>query len=594
MIRVQGHAKRIPVRRGSAVLALALAALPHAGAVETKISGRITFGSIHRVQGQDPDLLTAINATAIGLTGYGSGGNADDANTNYRRGDAASRALKGFLDLSAREGDFAALVRVKAWRDFGLLRDERPWGNSANGYAANAPLSDRGAERLTRFSGVALSDAWLQYSMPVGAMRLTGRAGQQSLNWGDRSGTPGGLEALNPRDLPALHRAGAAPQELKVPVPMLFARLDVTPQLGLEAYYQTRFRPTALDMCGTLWSMNDYMAEGCDKVMTGQPQVSDRARVVLGAYQKRLPTVEPRAGEFGVGLTFKSSALATDFGLYHAHYNSRSGMPGIRRSTRVGGPALIAGDPDGRNMAYYIEYPEGLAITALTFAHKRERISVYGELSYRPEAPFMLAPGDVIPPFLNASAPSLLRRRADAVPPGGLFRGFDLYALTQAQLGVQHEWRAAGTAFSASAEVVGKHVSSLPDQAVLRYGRADIMGVGPVNGVCTVSTRLSERQCSLRGYVTTNAWGYRLRLDARLPVLLPQLAASASAIFAHDVKGWSGDFLLQEGRKTANLALRFEYRQRYLAELTYLPSWGGDYSPAADRDTASFAVGVRF
>ena len=77
-------------------------------------------------------------------------------------------------------------------------------------------------------------------------------------------------------------------------------------------------------------------------------------------------------------------------------------------------------------MAYFTEYAEGLHITALTFWRKRLGTSVHGEVSYRPAVPFMLAPGDVLPPFMSATTPSLLRARADAVPPGGIFRGYDL------------------------------------------------------------------------------------------------------------------------------------------------------------------------
>ncbi len=347
-------------------------------------------------------------------------------------------------------------------------------------------------------------------------------------------------------------------------------------------------------MCGTLWSLSDYLAEGCDRVMSGQPMVNDRARIPLGAYQKRLPTPGVNGPEYGIGLTWKSQALATEFGLYHARYNARTALPSLRRSTRPGGPALVAGDPDGRNMAYFTEYPQDLAITALTFAHKRGRAGFYGEASYRPRQPFMLAPGDVLPPFLNATVPALLRADANAVPPGGIFHGYDLYAMSQLQLGAQREWQWGRVRFTGTAEVVGKHASDLPDQAVRRYGRADIFGIGPVNGACTVTTGNAARQCSLRGYATANAWGYRLRLDARVPVLMAGLAASASLTFAHDVKGWAGDFLLNEGRKTANLALRFEYLQRYLFELQYLPGWGGDYNQVADRDVAALAVGVRF
>ncbi|WP_167759771.1 DUF1302 domain-containing protein [Massilia horti] len=577
------------VRRAAAAVALAFAMSPLAHAIETNFSGRITFGSVLRTQESDPQLLTAINAAAIGLAGRGTGGNADDANLNYRLRDQASRALKAYLDLSLREGDTSALVRVKAWHDFGLLHDNRPWGNSANGYAANQPLSDAGASRLTRFSGVALGETWLQQVGQLGGMRALGRIGQQSLNWGVGS-SQGGLEGLNPRDLPALHRAGAAPQETRVPLPMLFGRVEPRAGVAIEAYYQTAFRPHALDMCGTLWSMSDYMSEGCDRVMSGNPPTSDRARVASGAYQKRLPTPKPGAAEFGVGLNWKAASIATDFGFYYARYNSRMSLPGLRRSTRVG-PALIPGDPDGKNMAYFTEYPEGLSITALTFMHKRGPTSVYGELAYRPRQPFMLAPGDVVPPFLSPAAPSLLRADVDATPPGGLFHGYDNYRFLHTHAGVQHEWRAGGVPLTASFEATAKHTFGLPSQAARRYNRADIYGAGPVFGVCPGTNPL---QCSLRGYATVNAYGYRLRLDARFAEVLPGLNANASAAFVHDVKGWSGDFVLNEGRRSANLALRLEYRQRYFAEIAYLPLWGGDYNQAADRDTLGAALGLRF
>ncbi|MBQ5947065.1 DUF1302 domain-containing protein [Massilia sp. ST3] len=570
-----------------------IAAAPALGA-ELQFSGRITYGEVVRTEARDPHLLTGVNAAAIGLAGYGSGGNADDANTNYARWDEASRALKGLFELSAKDGPLSAVLRAKAWRDFGLRDDARPWGNVANGYRAGAPLSDAGAPRLSRFSGVALLDAYVQGAAHWGGMPVLGRIGQQSLDWGTRSITPGGVEVLNPRDLPGLRRAGAVQAEAMAPRQMLFGRIEPRPGLGLEAYYQTRFRPAALDMCGSLWSMSDYLVDGCDRVMTGQPAVSDRARMPLGAYQKRLPTPKPEAHEFGAGLTWRVEGLGLDLGLYHARYNSRTALPGLRRSTRPEGPALIPGDPDGRNMAYFTEYPEGLRITALTLAHKRGATSLLGELSYRPETPFMLAPGDVLPPFLSASAPSLLRARANAVAPGGIFHGYDLYGMWQAQAGVRQEWTLAGMPLVAVVEAVGKHAAGLPDQAVLRYGRADIFGVGPINGACPVNTGKAARQCSLRGYATANAWGYRARLDLRLPALLPQLAGNATALFVHDVKGWSGDFLLNEGRKSLTLGLRFEYLKRYLAELGYAPVWGGEYNPAADRDTASFAVGVRF
>lgn len=593
MTRDETGARRIGLQRTAAALASTALVFGLAHAAEIKASGRLTAGAIYRVEERDPRLLTIVNATALGLAGKGNGGNADDANTNYAKGDAASRALRGLFELSVAEGNLAALLRAKVWHDAALSHDGRPWGNIPNRYGAGAPLSDHGVPRLSRFSGIALLDAWVQGRATLAGMPVLARVGRQSLGWGERALAPGGLEALNPRDMPGLHRAAPLAAETVVARPMLFARIEAAPGLALEAWYQSSFRPTALDVCGTLWSMSDYLLDGCNAVMTGQPMVSDRARIALGAYQKRLPTPKPQAGEFGAGAVWRPGP-ATEIGFYHARYNARSPQPVLRRSGRAGGPAMIAGDPDGLNMAYFTEYPEGLRITALALSHKLSAASVHGELSYRPATPFMLAPGDVLPPFMNASSPSLLRARIDAVAPGGLFRGYDLYALWQAQLGARREWVLAGLPLSAAAEIVGKHAPRLPDPAQLRYGRSDVFGVGAIHGSCTVNTLDAARQCSLRGYATPNAWGYRLRFDARLPALAPQLAGSASALFVHDVKGWSGDMLLNEGRRSLNLALRFEYRQRYLMELGYQPSWGGDYNVAADRDTASVALGMKF
>lgn len=566
--------------RSTVAWLLALCA-PLAHATDFSVSGRATFGAGYRLEAANPDLLGSLNAPAAGLVGHdGSGANADDANLNFRRHDATTAPLKAFVDIAARDGDTSALLRIKAWYDFALERQPRAWGNVANGYAAGQPLSDQGAPTLSRFSGIAAGDFYVQQKGEIGGVRLLARLGQQSLRWGERTTLTGGLEALNPKDFPAMRRPLAAPQEVKVPVPMVFARADVG-EVGIEGFYQTRYRPSAIDMCGTFWSLNDYLVDGCDKVMSGLPAINDRARVATGAYLKRLDTPKPATSDFGVGFTWR------DFGLYHAQYTSRIALPGLRKSTRIGGPAIVTGDPDGRNIAFFTEYPEAIRLTALTYQHKRGMATWFGELSYRPNMPLMLAPGDVLPAFASPVAASQLRADANALAPGALFHGYDRYRFTQAQAGLQFDWNAAVTT---TAEVVGKHVGGLPDQSVRRYGRADVFGVATVNGVCTVTTTDAARQCSLRGYVSESAFAYRLRADWHLP----QYGCDVLAVFTHDVHGWSADNLINEGRKTLALSLRYQFQKRYIAELTYAPIWGGDYNQLADHDQLSFGVGVTF
>jgi hypothetical protein len=160
---------------------------------------------------------------------------------------------------------------------------------------------------------------------------------------------------------------------------------------------------------------------------------------------------------------------------------------------------------------------------------------------------------------------------------------------------LQHVWGTlGGAALAGTFELIGKHVMALPDPALRRYGRPDQFGVGPVNGVCTASAAKAATQCSQDGYMTPSAYAYRLRVEARMGELAPGLNATASAQFMHELKGWSYDFLLSEGRKSMRLGLRFEYRQRYLAELAYVPIWGGAYNIQRDKDQVALAVGVKF
>lgn len=575
--------------------AFAFACAADAAALDTKVQGRVTYGAAFRTEAPDPQLMVTFNAAALGLTGLApSGQNTDDANLNFRRGDTTSQVLKGYLDLSMAEGAFMALLRVKAWHDFALAEHDRPWGNNANSYQGGQPLGDNGATRLSRFSGIALADAYVQHSEKFGAARVMGRLGQQSLSWGEGAAFVGGLSAINANDQPAIRRPAASPQEMRRPAPMLFGRADLSPAFGIEGFYTNTFRPSALDMCGTFWAGPDYLAEGCDRAFAGPPAVSDRVRLASGAFVKRAPSPTANdAPQFGAALTWRSAALG-EVGLYAARHIARTPAPGLYKSTRVG-PALIAGDPEGKNLTYFTEHVDGIKLFALNVARKHGAATWTGELAYRPNQPLQLPPGDVLPAFLSPTAPSLLRADATATAPGAAFHAYDRYRALQLQVGLRYDWGKVGrTMLTGQADVVGKHVMSLADPLLRRYGRPDQYGSGPINGVCTVTTVNAARQCSTDGYVSPSAYAYRLRVDARFGEVMPGLNAIASALFTHEFKGWSYDFLLSEGRKSMNLGLRFEYRQRYQAELAYAPIWGGAYSNQSDKDTLALAVGVKF
>jgi hypothetical protein len=572
------------------VLLIACSAVPATADDGVKLSGRLAFGAVYRMEAPDPSLMTSYNAAAIGLTGTGMGANADDGNLNYARHDAVSRALLGALELRYGRGDLRGLARLTAWHDFALSNDGRPWGNSINGYAAGQPLGDAGTDRLSRFSGAALGEAWLEQSLRLGDVKLTGRAGRQVAPWSERGAA---LETIGARDYSALRRAGSTPQETRIASPMLFGRVEFTPALAMEAFAQS-FRPSAVDVCGTFWSVTDYASLGCNLAMVGPPAgANDRARALLNAGLLREGTYEPHSPNRGLGLLWAPPGGATELGLFYARYGWRMPLPSLRRSTRPS-PALVVGNPDGKNMTYLIDYPDNRALAALSLSHRFGATTVGAELSYRADVPFLISPADVMPAFMNPTAPSLVRARADATAPGAVFPGYDLYGMAQLQLTLQRRWTVFGLPLAASAEVLGKHTPGLPPPDVIRYGRSDLYGTGPIKGVCTVTTGDAARQCSLLGYHTAHAWGYRLRLEMKQLQLASGVVGQVVAGFAHDVKGWSGDFALNQGRRALTLALRLEFAQRYFSELGYYANWGGRYNNVSDHDTMLVAAGVRF
>jgi hypothetical protein len=182
----------------------------------------------------------------------------------------------------------------------------------------------------------------------------------------------------------------------------------------------------------------------------------------------------------------------------------------------------------------------------------------------------------------------------NALGPGGTLNGFERHKNVQLQLGdvgqVPKVLGAAGLNYGA--EVVYKGVPDLPDPSLVRFGRSDIFGQGPVNGVCPPPA--VPIQCSSDGYVSRNAWGYRLFAGLRYANVADGVDLVPSVLFGHDVKGWSGDGGLLEGRKLAYAALRANFRGGFVAEIAWIPTWGGTYNNQRDRSAVQLFVGQRF
>lgn len=584
--------------RSAVVAALAVARGAAAGETwnvgdgSVTVTGALTAGSIMRTSDRSASLIPSANAAVVGQTGAAPGGrNSDDGDLDYKRYDLVSSVLKASAALEWKQGDYGAVARGMAWYDYTLENTDRPFGNIPDRYATNVPLGQAGFSTRQRFSGAAPVEANAYGTFAAGPAPLHVRAGWQRIPWGVQTSIAGGLGAINPDDYVAALRPGALPEEGKVPVPAVFARFGGNDGPRVEAFYQLWRAQSVLPGCGTFFQANDYVTEGCDKVLLAVPG-TDAQALASGAYVERRGIVDPsNTGQFGVGVGYTIPGIGADFAAYYSRYHSRTPVADAIKTSRTSGSPVIPGNPDGLNAAYQLEYPEGIRLFGLT-AVTRTPIGLLSlEVTYRPNQPVGFNGSDLLAAFTSNVAPTPLRADATATPFGAVYRGYDRREVGQAILGFAVPvGRVLGArSLLVAAEAGGKQVFDLPDAGNRRYGRSDVFGLGPVSGACTSTDPV---QCSTDGYVTAFSWGYRAKIGATYGDAA-RFAVTPGIAFAHDVRGYSPDGVFNAGRKSLAVSIRTETRSRYTVDVTWVPTWGGTYNAFRDRSFAAAVVGVK-
>jgi hypothetical protein len=200
-------------------------------------------------------------------------------------------------------------------------------------------------------------------------------------------------------------------------------------------------------------------------------------------------------------------------------------------------------------------------------------------------------------------------------------RGWDRFNKTQFQVNTVKSFsNVLGAENLLLVAEVGYQENDVPDylDGAVRYGRGFMFGVGsnpalagqlPVSGGNTCSPTLvgapvpvqspvfnpQPNGCLNDGYVTDDAWGYRIRLSADYNnVFNSGITVTPSIFWAHDVDGVSMDPTFIEDRQVLGLGLRFNLNKRYNLELNYVDYADADFDPLFDRDYYSVSAGVTF
>ncbi len=577
--------------------------------VQAKVNATVTYGTTYRTEDPDAGLLGPLSSARVpGAPAGQLGGNAGSSDLNFRKDSRVSSVLKGSADFELKKDNFGVFVRAKAWRDFALTDDLRPYGNFANGYKADAPLSDDGFHAEAKFSNAQIVDAYVFGEFNVGASApLAIKVGRQFLNWGSARFVGGGINVINPLDVPGALRPGALPEESRLPVGMIYANLQNNKAWGVEGFLQLESRSMVLPGCGTFNSAVNYAPVGCNYVSV-LPTAADPVALATGRYAHRAADVNASdSGQAGLSWRLTPEDMNTDFRLFAVNYHSRA--PSIRVTNPnvasgygalgTGTPASFSRLTDPNGLQYAILYPENMQVFAASFESKpAPGTQLFGELAYRPNQAINLNASDLIAAFLQRSPTSALNlaKGTVAIPAGGTFDGFDRFAVTNLSLGATQIFskQLGAERVVLTGEVGFSNVAGLPDAGTLRYGRSDDFGLAQVNTLPCTDTTIAKLQCAQTGFVTSSSWGYRLRVAATY--VAPALGANItpSIFFAQDVNGYSYDGSFLEGRRTLRTAVRADWGKKYFAEIQLNQISGGTYNNQSDRDTLTVFGGINF
>jgi hypothetical protein len=352
----------------------------------------LSVGSSWRAEDPSKLLYTKADGSLIGKTDGVAGNHAGDiGDLNYAKGDIISLPFKLITDVEFKKGKFGFLVRAKAWYDEALKNNDVRIGNGANGFNGtiipgpegptgpncypnnpNYPpgnilgciplssaghnvwpkdnLSDQNFDALQKFDNVYLLDAYVYGSVGLGNTDLQMRLGNQVINWGE-SVFIQGVNQFNPIDVPAARRAGSELKEILLPVWAAYINWGL-PVGSLEAFYQLKWTPTAVDTCDTYWngghgavSVHPGHCATLTAVNYGStysaplPQFgSEPFAQATGQYVPLVKGVEASdSGQYGFAYRFPVEKLDTEFGLYWENIHARTPNAQLIMGTQVAG-----------------------------------------------------------------------------------------------------------------------------------------------------------------------------------------------------------------------------------------------------------------
>ncbi|WP_339845804.1 DUF1302 domain-containing protein [uncultured Halopseudomonas sp.] len=570
------------------------------GDVQAQFDSQLSIGASMSTQSADKRFIGVANG------GEAAARTTDDGRQNYEAGDVFSKIFRGVHDLELSYGDSGAFFRGKYWYDAEIK----------DGSQRFYDVDDDGRPPLVKGAGTALLDAFVYHNYTIGNNPGNVRLGRQVVSWGESTFIQNSINSINPVDVAAFRRPGAEIKEGLLPVEMLYVSQGLTDNLSMEAFYQLKWAPFAIDNCGTFFGA-DTLATGCNDrlVVAGvdNPQGQQPSALTIVRAQKDKDAKD--SGQFGVAFRYYAAALNdTEFGFYGMNYHSRAPL----YSSIAGLPPGVGNPIQGLDgnfgpAGYFFEYPEDIRLYGVSFATNIGGTAVSGEMSYRPNMPMQINTGDQSRTALvNPATTQDNTHRGLTVGLGGIgseIPGYVRKEFYQVQVTAIHfiERVLGASRLALVGEAGVNYIGGLGDTT--KFGRDSLFGQSPVQ-VGDSAGALTPGQCASNegtpvggspnaaswceddGFYTEWSSGYRLRGTLNYSNVFAGINLSPSLTWSHDVDGYGPNFT--ENAKAISIGLGADYANKYSASLSYTDFFDGKYNTNVDRDFVSASLSVTF
>ncbi len=632
------------------------------GAVSGSLDTTLSYGTGWRLEAADPKLAAHYDSyTAAVADNRRTFLDRNDGDANFDNDSKPiSSVFKITSDLELKTGDYGVFVRGTAFYDT-VLADGNPnysyGGNPANAFFPSQPGNyapnskscnaqtvdvehlcgfpselDKKVSRDARFL-----DAYVYGNFEVGSRALNVRLGEQVINWGEALFLQDGINNANPVSLSKLRLPGAEVKEALLPLPMLYASLELADSLTMEAFYEFDWDYSEADGVGTFYSTDDAFAgDGANRIIVetnGTALGGTAAAYNLAKYGFATTAVTNKRvddkpvdsdGQFGVAFRYNTSS--SEFGLFYMNYHSHKPVAAATTGNFTGGLTGAVNYLD--TTTYQIVYPEDIQMVGLSFSTTVGNLSLSGELAYRPNDVILSELGDNLVVYntiaascyaLGACNPAVgfaygdLLNNGNPVKPGDSVNvweeletyNLDLVAINNfgpmlgadqivgvLEVGAWYAPSGEDKRYASTASLLNIPLSSVP-VAVQPL-------ICPAQTASTADANYEASACLSEGpsndYMDKLSWGYRAVLSATYNDVFAGVALNPVLRFAHDVDGnshHSGNFL--ENRKSGLVGLNAIYNNAFEVGVAYNAFWGAKASNLLhDRDNMTLTLKYSF